>query len=287
MDTSPSCFVALMKLASSFDDPSTPKETMVALARKIGAPAISLCRRKGTTPQYNSMAVIVLQSLLPLFPNKAADALSDIVQVVPKKEVSYTEQPAGVSRSVALPQITDEDIALHKSADAFSFFERASQLFAEEKFHDSERLLRIFLRHRPTDPNGHATLSMCLDKLEQLELALMHMRFAAVANGHSPTYHWNAASFAHRLDYQGCCYLSLLGYLSLKDKSSTAKERRQLATGYIEEYESLAVLEHPHSTPRQVAVSEEMIVIGKISSQNDYKDLLRPTASGSWKPVSA
>ena len=140
--------------------------------------------------------------------------------------------------------------------DLAALLERAIDLLAEREPAQARPLLERYVALAPDDPEGHAQLGLCELGLGDAAAALHHLGRAAWLDPHQAIYQWNIAAAAHAAGRRGACYLALVAYLDGEDAGPGAGERRATATRFIGEYERLAGLEHPDTTPDALAKAD-------------------------------
>ena len=137
--------------------------------------------------------------------------------------------------------------------DLAALLERAIDLLAAREPAQARPLLERYVAEAPDDPDGHAQLGLCQLGLGDPAGALHHLGRAAWLDPDQPIYNWNIAAAAHAAGRRGACYLALVSYLDDDDVSPGAEERRATAARFVGEYERLAGLEHPDTTPAALA----------------------------------
>jgi tetratricopeptide (TPR) repeat protein len=141
-------------------------------------------------------------------------------------------------------------------AELAALLERAIDLLAAREPAAARPLLERYVAEAPDDPEGHAQLGLCLLGLGDPAAALHHLGRAAWLDPHQPVYQWNIAAAAHAAGRRGACYLALVAYLDGDDASPGAGDRGATAARFIGEYERLAGLEHPDTTPDALAKAD-------------------------------
>jgi len=142
------------------------------------------------------------------------------------------------------------------AVDLAALLDRATWLVATGQPAQALPLLERYVAEARDDAEGHAQLGLCRLGLGDAAMALDHLGRATWLAPDEPLHHWNTAAAAHRAGRLGTCYLALQAYRAARDVAPGAEDRRRTAERFTGEYERLAVLEHPGSSPRAVAIAE-------------------------------
>jgi tetratricopeptide (TPR) repeat protein len=140
--------------------------------------------------------------------------------------------------------------------DLAALLERAIDLLAAREPAQACPLLERYVAEAPDDPEGHAQLGVCQLGLGDPAAALHHLGRAAWLDPDQAIYQWNIAAASHAAGRRGACYLALVAYLDGDDHTPGASERRATAARFIGEYERLAGLEHPDTSPSSLAQAD-------------------------------
>ncbi len=140
--------------------------------------------------------------------------------------------------------------------DLAALLERAIELLAAREPDQARPLLEQYVAEAPDDPDGHAQLGLCQLGLGDPAAALHHLGRAAWLDPHQAVYQWNIAAAAHTAGRRGACYLALVAYQGSVDLTPGSDERRAIAERFVHEYERLAGLEHPDTTPDALAEAD-------------------------------
>jgi tetratricopeptide (TPR) repeat protein len=140
--------------------------------------------------------------------------------------------------------------------DLAALLERAIDLLAAREPAQACPLLERYVAEAPDDPEGHAQLGICQLGLGDPAAALHHLGRAAWLDPDQAIYQWNIAAASHAAGRRGACYLALVADLDGADHTPGASERRATAARFIGEYERLAGLEHPDTSPGALAKAD-------------------------------
>src|SRR5206468_2782575 len=103
-----------------------------------------------------------------------------------------------------------------------------------------------------------SSLGKCLVTLGRPDEALPHLEIAARLAPTEAIHQWTLSLAARAAGRLGACYLALVDYVRLPDRTRGGKARRMAARRHVRQFETVAEREHPDATPERVARAEEI-----------------------------
>jgi tetratricopeptide (TPR) repeat protein len=114
-------------------------------------------------------------------------------------------------------------------------------LMSDGDHEEARHLLERYVKDLPADPEGHASLGVCLLKVDDFQRARDHLLLAVKAEPKNAIYLWNLAAAAHKVGDEEECYQVLCRYLELGDLEDATSERESLARDFVEEHTRLTL----------------------------------------------
>ncbi len=154
--------------------------------------------------------------------------------------------------------LTREHVELAATLATADLLAEAERLY---ELGQPEPAAKLALRHIeafPNDADARALLGSCQLALGRPAAALPHLAMAAHLAPEDAAHHWNHSHAAKACDKMGACYLALQRYLLARDRDEGAPARTEIAQRFQRTFERFARVEHPESSPLNVARCEEL-----------------------------